>query len=252
MRRRAVLERVEQEAELAAALPPRRCRAARTPSTACRGDGYAPNRRRSPSRSAPCRRPCASALPGLGRERRGIVVRRRGERMVHGHPALARPRRTRTSGSRPPTAARQPSATSLRSWPTLRRSAPSASLTTLALVGAEEDQVAVLRAGALEDARDRRIAEELQDRRLQAVAALRALVDLDVGEALGAVARDERGVVVDLACATARRRPARAARRRDPSGSCAGPANTLKSQSATRSATSTSSSGTRRSGLSEP
>ena len=43
----------------------------------------------------------------------------------------------------------------------------------LRLVGAEENQVAGFRSGALEDARDRCIGQELEDRRLQALAPLR-------------------------------------------------------------------------------
>ncbi len=66
------------------------------------------------------------------------------------------------------------------------------------LVRAEEQEVAVDGARALEHAGDRRIRQKLQDRRLQAVAAFRLLVDLDVREPLGAVAADERRVVVDL------------------------------------------------------
>ena len=86
----------------------------------------------------------------------------------------------------------------LRSRPSASRSAPSASLTTAGLVGAEEHQVAVGGAHALEHAVDRGFGQELQDRRLQAVAALGALVDLDVGETFRAVAADERRVVVDF------------------------------------------------------
>src|SRR6185503_8358780 len=65
-------------------------------------------------------------------------------------------------------------------------------------VRAEEHEVAVNGLGTLEHAGDRRIGQELEDRRLQAVAALRPLVDLDVRETFRAVPADERGVVVDL------------------------------------------------------
>ena len=68
----------------------------------------------------------------------------------------------------------------------------------LGLVGAEENQVAVGGAGALDDRLQRGVVQVLDDRRLQAVAALGHFVDLDVGQALGAVDADERGVVVDL------------------------------------------------------
>src|SRR5690606_29508400 len=65
-------------------------------------------------------------------------------------------------------------------------------------VRAEEDQIAVLGRRALEDAGDGGIAEELDDGRLQPVAPLRALVDLDIRQTPGAVAADEGGVLVDL------------------------------------------------------
>jgi hypothetical protein len=65
-------------------------------------------------------------------------------------------------------------------------------------VGAEENQIAILSAGARHDAVDGIVAEELENRRLQAIAALRLLVDLHIREALGAVASDERRVIVDL------------------------------------------------------
>ncbi|MDT4782522.1 hypothetical protein FQZ97_147810 [compost metagenome] len=75
----------------------------------------------------------------------------------------------------------------------------------LGLVGAEEHDVAVDRAHAIEDYIEVLFGDELDDRRLQAFDALGALVDLDVGQALGAVDADELGVVVDLAARHARR-----------------------------------------------
>ena len=65
-------------------------------------------------------------------------------------------------------------------------------------VGAEENQIAVCRAGALENPCHCRVAQELQYRRLQAVAPLGGLVHLDVGEAFCAETRDIGGVIVDL------------------------------------------------------
>jgi hypothetical protein len=50
VRRRAVLQRVEQEAELELRLFGRRCSARGTPCSAPRRGGYAPSRRRVPSR----------------------------------------------------------------------------------------------------------------------------------------------------------------------------------------------------------
>ena len=69
----------------------------------------------------------------------------------------------------------------------------------LGTVGAEEDQIAVLRAAALDDGSQRGIAEVLDDRALQTVTATGLVVDLDVGEPLGAVDLDELGIAVDLA-----------------------------------------------------
>ena len=120
----------------------------------------------------------------------------------------------------------------------------------LRAVGREEDDVAVLRAGALEDRRDRCVVQVLDDQ-LQAVTALRLLVDLDPCEALRAVDAHEFGVAVDVA---ARRSPpfgTRSAATR-PSFALAGVLNTLKSTSFIASVSSVNSSCTRRSGLSEP
>ena len=68
----------------------------------------------------------------------------------------------------------------------------------LGRIGAKEYEVVILRAGALEDASDGRIGEELDDRGLQPVTPLGALVDLDIGQTLGSVTRHEGGVVVDF------------------------------------------------------
>ncbi|MCY1351842.1 hypothetical protein D9M69_381190 [compost metagenome] len=75
----------------------------------------------------------------------------------------------------------------------------------LGAVGAEEHDVAILGTHAIEDHVQVGLGDELDDRRLQALDALGALVDLDVGQALGAVDADELGVVVDLAARHARR-----------------------------------------------
>ena len=69
----------------------------------------------------------------------------------------------------------------------------------LGAIRAEEDDVAVLRAGALDQFGQRGIVQVLDDGRLQALAALGHVVDLDVGQALGAVDADELRVGVDLA-----------------------------------------------------
>ena len=73
--------------------------------------------------------------------------------------------------------------------------------------------------------------QELQDRRLQTFAALRRVVDLDVGEALRAVARDERACNRRSPCATVAPPPGTRSAATRPFGSAAGPANTLNSTS---------------------
>ena len=70
--RRAELQRVEQEAEFFLGFLGADVERAGTPCSALPGGGYAPSRRRLPSRSAPCRRPwtapcrdrCAAGLRG--------------------------------------------------------------------------------------------------------------------------------------------------------------------------------------------
>ncbi len=69
----------------------------------------------------------------------------------------------------------------------------------LGFVGAEEQQVAVLRAAARKDGGNRRVVQVLDDGGLQSVAALGDVVDLDPRQAFGAVDLDEVGVSVDLA-----------------------------------------------------
>src|SRR6185437_10528468 len=68
----------------------------------------------------------------------------------------------------------------------------------LGRVGAKEHQIPIHGAAALENARERSGAQELDDRGLQSITAARALVHLDVRKALGAVARDKAGIVIDL------------------------------------------------------
>ena len=64
----------------------------------------------------------------------------------------------------------------------------------LRTVGSKENQVAVDGAGAREDCLDRVIMKVLDDRRLQAVTSLADIVDLDIGQTLGAVNADELGI----------------------------------------------------------
>jgi hypothetical protein len=86
-------------------------------------------------------------------------------------------------------------------------------------------------AGALDDGLQRGFVQVLDDRRLQAfLVELRDVIDLDVGQAAGAVDLDEFGVAVDFAAREAG--AARHAQRRDAAaGSLAGPEKTLKATS---------------------
>ncbi|MNH71776.1 hypothetical protein D3C73_239280 [compost metagenome] len=77
----------------------------------------------------------------------------------------------------------------------------------LGLVGAEEHDVAIDCANAIEDHVELVFRDVFHDRRLQTVNTGSALVDLDVRQALGTVDADELGVVVDLLARHAR--PAR-------------------------------------------
>jgi hypothetical protein len=123
------------------------------------------------------------------------------------------------------------------------------------LVGTKENQVAVLRAGALEHGVEGLVVDVLDDRALQPVAALGQVVDADVGQALGTVDLDELGVGVDLAAADATglgRPPGTRRATTRPFFMVAAPENTLKSTSAITSVTSANCRFTRRSGLSEP
>ena len=71
----------------------------------------------------------------------------------------------------------------------------------LGLVGTEEHQVAVGSRRRVEDALAGLVRQELDDRRLQAFLALGHVVDLDVGQSLGAIATDKAGVLVDFLAA---------------------------------------------------
>src|SRR5688572_18380436 len=67
------------------------------------------------------------------------------------------------------------------------------------LVGAEEDDVAVLGRGSLQDRIERTRVQVLDDRRLQPFGALRALVHLDPGEPLRAKSLRILAVSIELA-----------------------------------------------------
>src|ERR1700736_115520 len=65
-------------------------------------------------------------------------------------------------------------------------------------ISAEEHDVVILGTGALEDAGYCGVVQEFDDGRLQALAALGAFIDLDVGQALRTIATHKRGVLVNL------------------------------------------------------
>ena len=65
------------------------------------------------------------------------------------------------------------------------------------LAGAEEDQVARLRACAFENPGYGFVRQELEDRRLQPVPAGRDVIDLDISETFGTEPADVIRVVVD-------------------------------------------------------
>ena len=136
-------------------------------------------------------------------------------------------------------------------WPIFYAQRADGVVDHLGAIRAEEDDVAVLRAGALDQFGQRGIVQVLDDGRLQALAALGHVVDLDVGQALGAVDADELRVGVDLAA----RHLAAAlhAQRHDAAArGGGGEANTLKSTSRMTSVMSVNCRLTRRSALSEP
>ena len=69
----------------------------------------------------------------------------------------------------------------------------------LGFVGAEKEDVAVLRAGALQHGGQGLVVQVFDDGRLQALAAFGGVIDLDPGQALGTVNLHEVGVAVDFA-----------------------------------------------------
>src|SRR3546814_1213947 len=69
----------------------------------------------------------------------------------------------------------------------------------LALVGTEEDHVAIFGAAAFEHAGQRGIVQILDDRRLQTITALGLVFDDDVRESACTIDLDEFGVLVDVA-----------------------------------------------------
>ena len=136
-----------------------------------------------------------------------MAVLGRGERVVHGGPALAflvvLEHREVDHPQRCPAVFKQPGLLAECTVADLDAQRTDGVVDDLFLVGAEEQQVAVLRARARQHRGQRGVVQVLYDGALQAFAARRHVVDLDVGQALGAVDLDELGVAIDFAAAQA-------------------------------------------------
>ena len=149
---------------------------------------------------------------GLGHAAAGVAVHvvlvavlRAGEGVVHGVPAalflVVLEHREVHHPQRRPAALEQAGLPGEVGVADLQAQRADAVVDHLGLVGAEEQDVAALRAGALQDFGDGGVVQVLHDGRLQAVAPLGRVVHLDPGQSLGAVDLDELGVAVDLAAA---------------------------------------------------
>ena len=136
-----------------------------------------------------------------------VAVLGRGERMVQRHPALrvlvVLEHRKIQHPQRLPAGLEQAVGLTEFGMTDLQAQRADGIVDDLGLVGPEEDQIAVLGTGTREDGGQRLVVQVLDDRRLQAVTAGLDIVDLDPGQPLRAVDADELGVGVDLAAADA-------------------------------------------------
>ena len=134
-----------------------------------------------------------------------VAVFRRGERVVRGVPALAvlvvLEHRKVHHPQRCPNVVEQSMAAAEIAVADLHAQRADGVVDHLFLVGAEEQQITGLCAGALHDLRHRAVVQVLDDRALQTFAALGSVIDLDPRQPLGTVDLDELGVSVDLAAA---------------------------------------------------
>ncbi len=204
MRRGAVLQRVEQEAELGAGL---------VGADLERGEHLALHFGAVDAHRAAADLPAVEHhVVGLGDALLGgrvhqffMAVLRRGEGVMHGGPALVvlveLEHREIDHPEWLPDVLEQAVALAEFAVADLDPQGADGVGHDLGLVGTEEQQVAVLRAAALQDGSNRRVVQVLDDGRLQTIAALAHIVDLDPGQAFGAVDLDELGVGVDLAAA---------------------------------------------------
>src|SRR4051812_11848294 len=81
----------------------------------------------------------------------------------------------------------------------LRTQSTEGIVDNLGFVRAKENQIAILRTGSLNYGVQCLIRKVLDDGRLKACAPFGCLVDLDIGQTLGAIDRHEFGIAVDLA-----------------------------------------------------
>ena len=137
-----------------------------------------------------------------------VAVLGRGERVMQGHPALlvlvVLEHREVQHPQRLPAGLEQAVALAEFGVADLHAQRADGVVDHLGTVGAEEDDVAVLGTGALQDGGDGFVMQVLDDGRLQALAAGLHVVDLDPGQALGTVDAHELRVGVDLAAADGR------------------------------------------------
>ncbi|MCY1211110.1 hypothetical protein D9M72_228170 [compost metagenome] len=131
-----------------------------------------------------------------------MAVLRCGERVVHGAPALAflveLEHREVDHPQRCPAVVEEAGLLAEGAVADLHAQRADGVVDDLFLVGAEEQDVAVARTRAGDDLGQRGVVQVLDDRALQAVAAGSSVVDLDVGQALGAVDLHELLVRVDF------------------------------------------------------
>ena len=125
-----------------------------------------------------------------------VRLRRRGERVVHRLPALARrvalEQREVHHPQRPPAV--------LAQIELVREQRPQVrqrGVDRRRVAGAEQQQVAGCSAGAFQQARDRRVRQELEEAGLQTGAAGRRVAALDPGQAFRAVRAHRLGVFLD-------------------------------------------------------
>ena len=143
-----------------------------------------------------------NALLGGGDHVVFVAVLGCGERVVHGHPAVrlfvVLEHREVHHPQRRPAVVKQAVFLAKRTVANLDAQGADGIVDNFFLVGAKKQQVAILGTGTLQDFCQRRIVQILDHRALQAIAALGHIIDLDPGQALGTVNLDEFTIVVNF------------------------------------------------------